>query len=103
MLQILSVPPQKSANNKSPTGAGVLIDFFLLISLVRLNIPTLCGHQSWFSQCDRSLLSTDVFFYLSTAAPQDTFSLLKPSTLKQLGHSVPASAAKQVSGTCGEA
>lgn len=31
-----------------------------------------------------------------TAAPQDSFSLLKPSTLKQLGRSVPTTTAKQV-------
>lgn len=42
-----------------------------------------------------------VCFIFPTTAPQDTFSLLKPSTLKQLGRTVPSTTAKQVS-TCRE-
>lgn len=113
MLQILSVPPQKSADNKALTGAGVWIGFFLITTLLLLNVHT-CDYLTRVELTFSCYVATKVglinvtlkfhphwyVFYFLSAASQDTFSLLKPSTLKQLGRSVPATAGKQVS-SCG--
>lgn len=86
-----------------PNNTPVFKNLHLLIShLGKVESLQFMHSQSCqFGECDSEASSLLIVSDFLTAAAQDTFSLLKPSTLKQLGRSVPPSAAKQVS-ACGQ-
>lgn len=62
MLQILSVPPQKCANNKSLPGAGVSFSF-LLITLLLFYVHT-CYYITWLDLNKVSLIIVTLMFHL---------------------------------------
>lgn len=110
LFHIFAVPPEKAANNnRSLSGNHHLIIFshsFLqicFISLIRW-IYLLIGYSwpiktflynSWVYTSD-FLRFSPLYPVLSTTVPQDSFSRLKPSTLKQLGQTVTTTTAMQV-------
>lgn len=94
MLQILSVPPQKSANNKSLTGAGKSFVLFLVTTL-----PHSRQYLIWVALVSStwlwSFISTDVFFKIFF--PQRRKTLFRYSNPARWNNSAAASRQPQPS------
>lgn len=120
VFQIITVPPDKekcqySHNNNSPNGNDHLTVFLIILHSVQfphlwlLSGFITCMHCtcSWHMQTNFIMKCLDVTVFSEvlalswcgsflTTVPPESFSGLKPSTLKQLGHAVPTTTANQV-------